>query len=312
MKEWLLKEEKAKVGRPKLADNSILNKAKASIAISSLTCIFMIFMFICIIKQISPLEYAYSLTLEKLVGTPKYFNNFVLEEKYDSNNDYIMILKPSDKVKTYQGNYKYVLYKLDGSNWKEVDEKQLDKKVKNIKIKINSKRNQNETYKINLYLLNASKIDKSFAPYGWTFVDSSKQDEKYAYKVFTVKGYYSPILKDEVKEANKKNKTKVTVLTSKENPREFIINVPDTSYNINVSYTDEQGKKITLKKENNLSGKVKFNVPNVKKISNVTIKVWVDDAEKYKLSNWEIKKDKSGNDYITNTYLLKPEVISGN
>ena len=33
MKEWLLKDEKNKVGRPKLANDEVLKKAKISIAI---------------------------------------------------------------------------------------------------------------------------------------------------------------------------------------------------------------------------------------------------------------------------------------
>lgn len=307
MKEWLLKEEKAKVGRPKLADNAILKKAKISIAISSLVCLFMIFMFTCIVKDISPLEFAYSLTLEKLVGTPNYSSGFIVEEKYDSNSNYIITIKPSDTVKSYQGGYKYVLYRLNDSNWEKVEEKAFDEGTEKIEVEIDTKKNQNETYKINLYLVNAAKIKKSFAPYSWKFVDSSKQDEKYTYKIFTVKGYYSPVSKEEEKEANKKIKSKVTVSTSKENPREFTVNVPNVSYDINVSYTDEEGKIITISNEKNLSKTTKYVIPNVNKISSVKIKVWLNDAEKYKLSNWEVKEDKNGNSYITNTYFLKPE-----
>lgn len=307
-KEWLLKDEKAKVGRPKLANDDILKKAKILIAIGIIISFVMAFIFFCEIKNISPTGYAYSLTVGKLGATINDSNSFIVEEKYDKNNNYVMMLKPSRKIKKYQGGYKYVLHKLKGSKWVKMDEKTFDKATKNISINIESSKNKNETYKVSVYIINAAKIDKSFAPFSWKFVDSSKQEEKYAYKVFTVKGYYSPVSLDEIKEANKKSNTKLTVATSKENPREFIINAPSTKYDIEISYTDENEKKVVLSKEKSIDGEFKIKVPNVNRLSNVVIKAWIsNDIEKFKLTNWELKTDKNKTKYITNTYLLKPE-----
>lgn len=304
-KEWLLKDEKAKVGRPKLADDEVLKKAKISIIVSVLVCSVMMFMFVCSVKNVSPLNYAYSLTFEKLGATMNNKDGFITTEKYNKESDFIINIKPSKKIKSYQGKYKYVLYKLNGSKWKKIDEKEFNNR--GTKVIVESLKNKNETYKINLYILNASKINKSFAPYSWKYVDSSKQEEKYTYKVFTVKGYYSPISLDEIKESEKKEKTKITISTKKNSSRTFIVNVPNIEYKLNVSYTDDENKKISLVKEDKLTGKYVIKVPNVNKLSNVVIKVWADDIQNFKLSNWELKEDSKKQKYITNTYILKPE-----
>lgn len=308
-KEWLLKDERAKVGRPKLALDETLRKAKISILSSLIICFCMGFVFVSKCKGVSPVEFAYSLTVTKLNGSVvKSTTGFTVEEGYDKNNDYVMKLIPSEKVKSYQGGYKYVLYKLKGSKWEKKDEQTFKRDTKEIKLNVPSEKNKNSTYKINLYITNAAKIKKSFAPYSWNFVDSSKQEEKYTYKVFTVKGYYSPISSAEIIESKKNSKTKAVVTTKKGAPREFIINVPNVKYDVEVFYTDESGKKVSACKEKEKTGTAKCKIPNSNKLSNVSIKVWIaSDIEKYKLSNWKLKTGKDKLKYITNTYLLKPE-----
>ena len=308
MIEWLLKDEqKAKVGRPKLADSSVLKKAIISIVLCFLACIVMAFMFVCNIKSLSPKDVLYSVTIQKLEASVGTSDTFIVKEKYNSSFDYVIDITPSSKIKKYKGVYKYVLYKLVGNDWKKVDEKTLDKKEKSIKVKVESKENKNVTYKLNLYILN-TKTNESFAPYSWKFVDSKKQEEKHAYKVFTIKGYYSPISLSEKKEAKKNKDKKVTIATDKKNSRKFTISVPGGNYKLNVKYTDDEQKEIVLKNVENLKGNTIFEVPNVNKLSKVTIKVWQDsNIGKLKLSNWSLKKDKLNNDYIYNTYMLKPE-----
>lgn len=304
-KDWLLKDEKSKVGRPKLANDEVLKKAKISIVLSIIVCFVMSFMFVCEVKNVSPGKYAYSLTFAKLGATINNKDGFIVKEKYNKNSDYVIDIKPSKKVKSYQGRYKYILYKLNGSKWKKIDEKEFNNK--GTKVIVESLKNKNETYKISLYIINGSKVSKSFEPFSWEFVDSSKQEEKYAYKVFTVKGYYSPISLDETKESKTKEKTKVTISTTKNNARTFTINVPKEEYKLNVSYTDDVDKKIVLVNEKKLTGKYEFKIPNVNKVSNVTVKVYLNEEENFKLSNWKVKEDSKKQKYITNTYMLKPE-----
>ena len=308
MREWLLKDhEKAKVGRPKLASDDVLRKAEISIVLSFIVCVVMIFIFICNIKGLKPLNVLYKNTIQRLTATSSNTTGFIVKEKYDSSNDYIMELTPSNKIKSYGGKYKYILYKLDKDNWKKIDEKIVDKKVNKIKIKVESLKNTNATYKVSVYILDSKKITRSFEPFSWKFVDSKKDSEKQAYKVFTVKGFYSPITNDEIKEAKKEAKNKITVYTNKEDSRKFYISVPKGTYKINIKYTDDEGKEILLKKDENLTGTTSFIVPSTNKLSKVTIKIWQDsNIDKLKLSNWSLKKDKQNNDYITNTYMLKP------
>ena len=308
MREWLLKDyEKAKVGRPKLASDDVLRKAEISIVLSFIVCVVMIFIFICNIKGLKPLNVLYKNTIQRLTATSSNTTGFIVKEKYDSSNDYILELTPSNKIKSYGGKYKYILYKLDKDNWKKIDEKIVDKKVNKIKIKVESLKNTNATYKVSVYILDSKKITRSFEPFSWKFVDSKKDSEKQAYKVFTVKGFYSPISNDEIKEAKKEAKNKITVYTNKEDSRKFFISVPKGIYKVNVKYTDDEEKEILLKKDENLTGTSSFIVPSTNKLSKVTIKIWQDsNIDKLKLSNWSLKKDKQNNDYITNTYMLKP------
>lgn len=312
MKEWLLKTDtKNKVGRPRLADDLVVKKARHLIAFSLLLCFVLGFCFVCDIKQLNPIEHAYSLTFSKLFGSLQNKNGFFVKEGYDDENNFIMEIKPSSKVYSYSGNYKYVLYKLTGSTWKEVETKEFPIKTKLIKVKIDSQKNTNHTYKISLYILNGSKINTSFAPTKWSFSDSSNQSEKHAYKVFTVKGYYSPIGTDELKEITKK-KDVINVSTDKINPRLFKLSVPSYNYRALVKYTDEVGKEIILSDYKDAINESIFKVPNVSKMSKVTFMVWPygiskNDLEKMKLSNWDLKTDANGNYYVQGNYTLKPE-----
>ena len=312
MREWLLKEEtKNKVGRPRLASSSAVRKAKIWIISCLFICVILSFGFICVLKDVNPFIYAYSLTFEKLTGALQNQNGFLVNENYDSDGNYVVEVKPSSEVSSYSGCYKYVLYKLSGSKWNKVKTKQYDSKTKSFKVKIDSKKNKNETYKIELYILNAAKIDSSFAPYGWRFSDSSNQNKKHAYKVFTVKGYYSPVGLNETNEAKDK-KSVIKVSTNKKDPRVFIIDVPGYEYNLIVKYTDENDKEIVLKNDKEKTGKKSYEIPNVNKTTKVTFMIWPkginrDDLKNISLSNWNVKKDKDGKYYVTFSYDLKPE-----
>jgi len=206
----------------------------------------------------------------------------------------------------YSGSYKYTLYELDGKSWKEKDAKSIDEGTKSFKIKVPSLKNENKTWKVKLQIVNASKIDKSYAPGTWSFVDAENNIDKYTYKVFTVKGYYSPISLSEEKEAGK-NKNKISVMTEKENPRELILNFPEGVYDVKISYTDSSSKNVILANDKDVSVTKKYVIPNGNRASKVTIKVYGNNVENLKLSNWKEETDKAGKTYITNTYILKPE-----
>ncbi len=312
MKEKLLKNtDKNKVGRPKLADNLEVKKSKRLIIFCLLLSFILSFSFICQLKNVNPLQQAYLLTFEKLFGSIQNKNAFMVKERYDKENNYIMEIKPSSTISSNSSEYKYVLYKLSGSSWKKVLTKEFSNDTKSIKIKINSLQNENKTYKISLYILNGNKIDKSFAPYKWNFSDSSNQAEKHAYKVFTVKGYYSPVKLSEIKEIKIKKEV-INVSTDKINSRLFTLMVPRYNYRALVKYTDEVGKEITLKEDKELTKKTVYKIPNVNKFTKVKFLVWPyniskNDLEKIKLSNWELKTDSNGNFYVQGIYILKPE-----
>ena len=310
MKEYLLKEDKKnKVGRPRLADSIVLKKAVYLLIFSFILSFILIFGFICEIKNVNPISYAYSLTFEKLVGNIKGNKNFLVTEDYLQNGNFIMKFKPQEKVLQYQGKYKYVLYKLSDSKFKKVKEETFDIDTKEFSVDIKRSINKNETYKINLYVLNASKITDSYAPIGFSFSKAKNQNEMYSYKIFTVKGKYSPINNEDLKE---NNVNKISVTTDFLNPRKFNIEVPNYSYNILVKYTDESSKDIILANDKNLNGLSSYVVPCINKVSNVIIKIWPNvnskvKIENIKLSSWNLNQDKNNNYYISNTYLLKPE-----
>lgn len=305
MKEWLLSDEgKNKVGRPKLADNSILNKARISICVCFAICIILSISFVGVIKGESPLKLLYSATFEKIFGAIENKNGFYVNEYYDKS-DYVLEIKPSSLVESYQGSYKYTIYKLIDNEWIEEKSKTIKKGTKSFKVNIKSVCNKNVTWKIKIQIINSSKIQKSFAPATWKFMDSEDSSSKYAYKIFTVKGYYSPISNDELKNAKNKNE-KIIINTNKDDPRTFIINTP-IKINVKVSYTDLN--KIIKLKDIKIDEEGKITIPNLSKISSVTFKIYADNIEHYKLENWNISED---NTYISNTYLLKPEAAYKN
>lgn len=306
MKEWLLKDEKKKVGRPKLASDDVLKKAKISMAVSLVICFVLMFSFFSILKGTSPTKLAYSLTFEKMFGMLENKNGFLVNDFYDSNDNYVMEFKVPDVVYNYSGSYKYTLYELSNNEWKKTESKSFDNETKSFKVKIKSVKNQNKTWKIKLQITNASNIKKSYAPASWYFNDAEKSKDMYAYKVFTVKGYYSPVTNEEIKLANK-NQDKITIETKKGDPRTFILNLPNGNYNVIVKYTDASSKEVLLANDKNVTGTLKYSVPGLNRSTKVSFKIYGSNVNELKLSNWKyVENSKKGN-YITNTYILKPE-----
>lgn len=305
MKEWLLKEEKNPVGRPRLADEKVLKNAKILIAVSLFLIFFLCFWFLSVIDGSTPINYAKKIVSSKLQGVFENKNGFIAKEYYDDSN-YVIEFKITDKVYGYSGSYEVTIYELDGKSWKEKDVKTFDNKTRNFKVRVDSLKNENKTYRVKFQIKNASKIDEPYAPFGWSFVNASKNADKYAYKTFTVKGYYSPVLKEEIDEANK-SKNKVTISTNKNDPRCFNVSLTTGTFKINVKYTDEQGKKVLLSNDKEVTGEKTYCIPNQKTLSNVTFKIYGENIKKLMLSNWEYTGT-----YITNTYLLKPEAAYKN
>lgn len=307
MKQWLLKEEKNKVGRPKLANDEVIKKAKITLCFSLFLCVLLSFYFAGEVTGKDPLKIAYSVSLEKVFGALENKNGFIVKESYDKNNNYVMEINIPSSVDNYSGSYKYTLYEMKNDSWEEKETKEIKEGTSSFKIVINSLKNQNKTWKIKLQIINGSKIEKSYAPYGWNFVDAEENENMYTYKVFTVKGYYSPIEQGEIKEANNSD-NKVTLNTKKNEPRLFILNLPsDNTYDVVVKYTDVNSKSITLANDKGITGSKVYSIPNLDKATLVTFKVYGDNVKTLKLSNWKEETDSKGNTYITNTYILKPE-----
>ena len=306
------KEIKNKVGRPKLADDDIIKKARISIICCLIIIVVMAFSFISIMYGTSPYKMFEKIAGQKLFGSLNNKNSFIVKEYYDDNQDYVININTKDGVNKYSGSYKYTLYELKNNSWIEKESKTYDNKTTSFNIKVESLANENKTYKIKLQILNAALIKESFAPKSWTFSDSEKNEEKAAYKVFTVKGYYSPINVKEIKEAAK-SKNKITISTTKKDVRKFTLNVSSHNYSVSVIYTDNDGRSIVLKKDDNLINETYYEVPNFNYSTYVTFKIWITDLndvkslKKLSLSNWKIKKDKNGKYYVYNTYFLKPE-----
>ena len=303
-------EEKRKVGRPRLAEDDIIEKSKRMIFMSITVCLVLGYFFFSSLNGKSPIDTFYSLSFEKVFGQLNNKDGFLVSSYYDDNLDFVVVLKPSDTVKSYQGNYFYETYYLKDNKWIKKEEKEIYRNKDSFKIKFESKKNKNVAWKIKLQIKNGSQITKSFAPHSWVYVDSDKQEEKYAYKVITVKGYYSP-----VSEKNSKDDNKLKIYTNKNDERNFILDLVNTKYSCTVSYNDASKKIIVLKDYKNILGKSNYKVPNLKVTTTVNFKVYVDNVnekkelEKYKPSTWKIKKDKNGNYYITNNYVLKPHQI---
>lgn len=151
------------------------------------------------------------------------------------------------------------------------------------------------------------KLINLMPPYGWGFVDATNNEDKYTYKIFTVKGYYSPVELSEIKEVNN-SKNKVTLSTKKNKPRSFILNLPDNNnFDVIVKYTDVNSKKVILANDKKVSGTKVYNIPNLNRSTLVTFKIYSNNIKKLKLSNWKTNTDSNDNTYITNTYILKPE-----
>lgn len=306
MKEWLLKEEKNKVGRPRLADEKVLKKAKLLLAFSVLFTFFLCFSFFSVLNGSTPSEYAKELLSAKLQGVIEKKDAFLVNEYYNDNHNYVINFKITDVIYAYSGSYVITIYELENNDWKESQTKEFDAEERDFKVVVKSLKNENKTYKIKFQIKNASSITRSYAPYGWSFVNGDTNEDKYAYKTFTVKGYYSPVSLDEINEAKESN-NKITVTTTKKEPRCFIVSLPSGEFKINVKYTDDSDKKILLESDSSLTGEKTYCVPNQNKSSNVTFKIYADNVKKLKLSNWQ-----DGDGYITNTYLLKPQAAYEN
>ena len=309
MIEWLLKEEeKNKVGRPLLARGETLKKSFYMIGLSLVCVVILSFSFVCKISNKSPLYYLSKYNSFKFLANVNNNNGFIVNNYY-KDNKYVIKVSITDKLKSYSGKYRYILYEYKDNSWNECDSKVFKNNTRNFKVEIKQKKNKNEKYKIRLEVTDSSKIDESFAPTGWKFEEDGKNNIKYTYNVFTVSGYYSPIDNKEYKEA-KKEKNKVSISTDELNPRKFIIDNKNINYSVLVSYTDDDKKVVNLKKQENITEKTEYVIPSIRRVSTVTFKIWLNDVSSkdvkdYKLSNWVIEKD-DGKYYLKVIYKLKP------
>jgi len=301
-----------KVGRPKLADEEQIQKAYLYIGVSLFIVFILTLGFFSIVKDKSPFEIIYSLTGKKLISSIHNKNGFLVKDYYDKNSDYVLDITPTDNVSRFSGEYKYSLYILkNNKSWDLIESKKISGSKTRFKVKIKSYVNENKTYKIKIQILNAAKIDTDFSPFGWKFSDSTDNKNKFTYNIFTVKGYYSPIMNKEIKELKKSKGKKINIQTSKENPRIFNIDTLDYKYNVSVKYIDNDNKNVLLDEKKDLSEKTSFEIPNLKRTTKITFKIYLDEQDKtvlkkYKLSNWQLNKDKNGY-YYTSIYFLKPE-----
>ena len=301
MIEWLLKDEKAKVGRPKLALDDTLKKARLLIIVSILASFVLFFCFISEAKGIPPYKYAYHLTFEKLFGSVKNYNGFNVSEYYDNNKNFVLKFKTGELTDNNL-EYKYIIYELKNNNWKKIYEKKVNKGVESFEINLKSKKNKNRTFKINMYVKGNGSVNSSFMPYGWEKTKSKNDKELISYKIVTVKGYYSPVSISEIND-----KKEIHIDTPRNNPRKFILKLNGT-YKVLVKYTDETGKYVLLSNKK-ATDKANYLIPRLNKVSNVVFKIYGDKniLEKNMPDNWRLNTDKKGNTYITNTYVLKPD-----
>lgn len=312
MRDWLLKDDtKNKVGRPKLATEKLIFKSKIMIVVSLLLAALLFFSFICDVKNENPVEVIYYDTLVKFFGPIENKNGFSVKEKYDENHDYVMTFKIPSSIRKYNASYKYTTYYLKNNEWVKNSEEVIDTYEDDFKINFTSKRNENVTWKVKLGFVNLTSKTGDFSPGNWKFVQTKNEYSSYTYKEFTVKGYYSPINNSEYKEALK-SKNKVYLTTDKKNPRKFTINMTgNENYSYKVKYTDAKGMQNDLEKKENLSGNTSFNIPNVDRTTKIEVRIWIDGYDKealndVKLFNWNVKTDSYGNNYMVNTYLVKP------
>lgn len=302
MREWLLQDEKAKVGRPKLATENLINKSKKLLVIAFLSCFLLSFCFISEINGKDPIKYAYSLTFSKFFGQIENPNGYKVKTYYNKDNNYIMDINVPANIKKMEGKLIYTTYYLKNNEWVEFEQKEI--KSDKYRIIFKSKKNKNTTWKIKLQLIDSLKYKETYEPSTWSFYKSDKKNESYAYKVFTVKGYYSPVSLLELKESKKKD---IFILTPKSNPRKFIINIDKYKYDINVSYIDSTNTKVKLESKKDLNKSTSYEIPEMEKATDVTFKICINELSKEKLeklvpSTWKIEKS-----CAKASYILKPK-----
>ena len=317
MIDWLLKEEeKNKVGRPKLADDKLMKRSRI-LFISSITVVIVLSFFLgCYLKGVSPSKQLYKITIGKIIGPIDNKNGFIINSYYNSDYDYVMNVKMSNKLKNYSASYKYTTYYLKGKKWIKYKSKTYDNSTNNIKILFESKKKENKTWKVKLQLVNPSKIVKDFAPYDWVMHNANTVENTYTYNIFTVKGYYSPVSLSEIKEVAKNKDDKVFVYTTKNNPRMLNISAP-VDFRVKAKYTDSNNMENVLKAKESINQASFYKIPNINRVTKVTIYIWIDEyneneLKRVKLSNWKLKQDKNKNYYITNSYLVVPEKVYNN
>lgn len=302
MREWLLQDEKAKVGRPKLATENLINKSKKLLLIAFLSCFILSFCFISEINGKDPVKYAYSLTFSKFFGQIENPNGYRVNTKYNSEDNYIMDINVPANIKKLEGKLLYTTYYLKNNEWIEFEKKEI--KNDNFRIIFKSKRNKNTTWKVKLQLIDSLKYNDTYEPSTWSFYKSDKKNESYAYKVFTVKGYYSPVSLLEINDSKKKD---IFISTPKSNPRKFEVNIDKYKYDIKVSYIDNTGTKVKLADKKDLNKNTDYEIPELIKATDVSFKICIKELSEEKLKklvpkNWEID-----NSCAKITYILKPE-----
>ena len=191
MREWLLQDEKAKVGRPKLATEKLINKSKKMLVIAFLSCFILSFCFISEVNGKNPVKYACSLTFSKIFGQIENPNGYHVKTKYNNDKNFVMDINVPANIKKLNGKLVYTTYYLKNNEWIEFEKKEI--KNDNYRIVFKSKKNKNTTWKIKLQLIDSAKFKNTYEPTSWSFYKSDKKNESYAYKIFTVKGYYSPV-----------------------------------------------------------------------------------------------------------------------
>lgn len=302
MREWLLQDEKSKVGRPKLATENLINKSKKLLVIAILSCFILSFCFISDINGKDPLNYAYSLTLSKFFGQIENPNGYKVTTKYSKDKNYIMDINVPTNIKKLNGKLVYTTYYLKNNEWIEHEKKEI--KNDNYRIIFKSKKNKNMTWKIKLQLIDSLNYKNTYEPSTWSFYKAKTKNESYAYKIFTVKGYYSPISLLELKSAKKKD---IFITTPKLNPRQFEVNIEKYTYDIKISYIDNTGTKVKLAEKKDLTKKSVYEVPDLDKSTNVYFKLCINELSTKKLEklvpdNWQVN-----NSCIKTNYILKPK-----
>ncbi len=302
MREWLLQDEKAKVGRPKLATENLINKSKKMLVIAFLSCFVLSFFFVSEINGKEPIKYAYSLTFAKLFGQIENPNGYKVKTKYSKDKNYIMDITVPATVKKLEGKLIYTTYYLKNNEWIEFEKKEI--KNDNYRIIFKSKKNKNTTWKIKLQLVDSIKYKNTYEPSTWSFYKSDKKNESYAYKIFTVKGYYSPV---PILELNDIKKKEIYISTPKSNPRKFTFNIDKYKYDIKVTYIDSSGTKVKLVDKKDVLGNTSYEIPEMERATNVTFKICIDELSKDKLekivpSTWKVEKS-----CLEAKYILKPK-----